>query len=89
MAGDKGYSSKAIRDWLIAREVIPVISHRSSEHARDDEFDRESYRERNAIERCIGKLKEQRRIATHYEKLGDNYMGMFKLAVIRLYLKAA
>lgn len=89
LAGDKGYSSQTIRNWLSDREVIPVISHRSSEKARHDEFDRASYRERNMIERCIGKLKELRRIATRYEKLSTNYMGMFKVAMIRLYLKTA
>lgn len=90
LAGDKAYSSKAARDWLTKRNITPVIASRSNEKSRNDEqFDRTAYRERNIIERTIGKLKESRRIATRYEKLGLNYAGMLKLGIIRMYLQSA
>ena len=42
--------------------------------------------ERNLIERTIGWLKEFRRIATRYEKLVVNYLGMITLGMILQYL---
>lgn len=90
VAGDKGYSSHEIRDWLKAHRMTSVIAHRDNESGRDDEtFDRQAYRDRNIIERCIGWIKELRRIATRYEKLAVNYLGMLKLGMIRQYLKTA
>lgn len=90
LAGDSAYSSNAIRAWLKAHRIEPVISHRKNESGRNDaSFNREAYRDRNVIERCIGWMKECRRIATRYEKLATNYLGMVKLGMIRQYLKAA
>lgn len=90
LAGDKGCSSQDNRADLRARRITLVIAHRDNESGRDDEtFDRDSYRGRNVIERCIGWMKELRRIATRYEKLAVNYLGMLKLGMIRQYLKTA
>jgi transposase len=89
-AGDKGYSAKRVRDWLIGRKVEPVIPHRANEKARRDPatwFDRAAYRGRSVIEQCIGWLKEFRRIGTRYEKLAVSFEGMFHLAMIKRYFK--
>ena len=83
--GDKGYSAGWIRQWLRERGMEPVIAHRKDEH-RPSTFDRAAYRERNLIERCVGRLKEFRRIATRYEKLGLHYQGMLHLGMIVLWL---
>lgn len=88
LAGDKGCSSQKNRDQLKQRGIDPVLPHKENESNRDEEsFDREAYRERNIIERCIGWLKELRRIATRYEKLAVHYLGMIKLGMIQQYLK--
>jgi transposase len=84
-AGDKGYSAGWIRQFLRERGIEPVIAHRKDE-TRPEAFDREAYRERNLIERCVGRLKEFRRIATRYEKLGLHYLGMLHLGMIVLWL---
>ena len=34
------------------------------------------YRERNRVERLINRLKQNRRIATRYEKYAVNYLAM-------------
>jgi transposase len=89
LAGDKGYSSKAIRAWLAQRGIQDVVPTRSNE-VRDESFDRDQYRQRNVVERCIGWLKENRRIATRFEKLAIHYMAMLDIAMIlRLLEKAA
>jgi len=89
-AGDKGYSARRVRDWLIGRKIEPVIPHKANEKARHDLgtwFDRAAYRGRSVIEQCIGWVKEFRRIATRYEKLAVNFEGMFHLAMIKRYFK--
>ncbi len=84
-AGDKGYSAGWVRQFLQERGFTPVIAHRNNE-TRPETFDREAYRQRNLIERCVGRLKEFRRIATRYEKLGLHYLGMLHLGMILLWL---
>lgn len=81
LAGDKGYSSKAIREWLDLHEIEDVIARRKDE-LRDDDFDTVTYRLRNIVERIIGWLKEFRRIATRYEKLATHFKGMITVAAI-------
>jgi len=86
LAGDKGYSYHRVRSWLRQRRITPVIPTRDDlddpNQRRDPNFDKESYRRRNVIERCIGWLKECRRIVTRFEKLALNYTAMIKLAMI-------
>jgi transposase len=91
LVGDKGYSSDRIRDGLVACGIQPVIPMRDNEHVNDRDrwgvFDKAAYKKRNVVERCIGKLKEFRRVATRYEKLAESFVGMVNLAVIVLYLR--
>jgi transposase len=47
-------------------------------------FDRASYRERNRVERLINRLKQFRRIATRYEKLGVPYLAMVTIAAVQM-----
>lgn len=86
VTGDKGYSVKRIRDWLTERAIEPVIPYKEDERERFGEaeppFDREAYRRRNVIERCIGWLKECRRICTRFEKLARSFLAMITLAMI-------
>jgi transposase len=44
------------------------------------------YRERNVVERLVGKLKEYRRIATRYDKVAASYLAFVQLAAIRNWL---
>jgi transposase len=88
VAGDKGYSSVAVRERITAAGWTPVIPRHSNELARDhSDFDRELYRRRNVVERCIGRLKEFRRIATRYEKLATSFRAMLDLAFVLLYFR--
>jgi len=85
VAGDKGYSSLRIRRWLAERGMKAVIPARSNQCPL--KLDRPMYRRRNVVERCIGWLKECRRIATRYEKLATHYLAMVKLAMIQRCLR--
>ena len=77
-AGDKGDSNQRIRLWLYNRGVEDIIPTRKGE-TRDSYFNKKAYKKRNVVERCIGWLKEFRRIATRYEKLAVHYLGMVKV----------
>jgi len=89
LAGDKGYSYPRIRCWLQDRGIADVIARRSNQRVEGDEqdFDRETYRRRNVVERWFGWLKECRRIATRYEKLAVNYLAMLEVAMLQRYLR--
>jgi len=86
VACDKAYSSHEIRDWLKQKEIKSVIPQRKNEKRRG-RFSKSLYRKRNIVERVIGWLKENRRIATRYEKTYDSYLAMIQLATIRMTLK--
>lgn len=82
LAGDKGYSYKVVRRYLRRRGIQAVIPTRKDQRA-NPRFDKATYRRRNIIERLVGWLKENRRLATRYEKLAVNYLALVKLAMIR------
>ena len=81
ICGDKAYSSNKIREDILSLGVTPVIPTKCNEES-DENFEKEVYRRRNIVERCIGWLKEFRRIATRYEKLASRFLAMFRLAAI-------
>ena len=85
VAGDKGYSYLSVRTWLAERGIKAVIPTRSNQPSL--KLDRDLYRRRNVVERCIGWLKCCRRIATRYEKLAIHFVAMIKLAMIQRCLR--
>ena len=71
------------------RSPLAGHAHVLPAHGAKRPFDREAYRRRNVVERCIGWLKECRRIATRFEKLAVSYLAMLKLAMIARYFRIA
>ena len=79
VVADKGYDA----DWLAAQiaavggeVVIPPKAGRVAPRA----YDRNLYADRNKIERLFNRLKQYRRVATRYEKLGRNYLAFVHVA---------
>lgn len=87
-AGDKGYSYPRVRRWLARRGVEAVIPQRSDQVEREGELglDRRAYRRRSAVERCVGWIKECRRVGTRFDKLAGSFLSFVKLAIIQRYL---
>ena len=85
IAGDKGYNSATVRRYLRRRRIGAVIPSKKNERRRPS-FDSAAYRERNAVERLINRLKQFRRVATRYEKRAVHYRAMLTLATILLWL---
>jgi transposase len=91
LAADRGYDAQRIRHWLWRRRIKPVIPPRrrtgKRKRGRPVTYDRVAYRLRSTIEQCVGWLKECRAVATRYEKLALNYLGLVKLAMLLRYLR--
>jgi transposase len=89
LAGDKGYRAQWIDEYLLERDMTPVIPSKENEDRsqRLVEFDKDAYRKRNIVERLIGWLKESRRIFSRFEKTAKNFGGMLKMAFINRYLR--
>jgi transposase len=86
LLGDKGYDSDFIRDDLAERGIEPVIPPRSN-RSTPIEYDREAYKRRNLVERCVNRMKQFRRIATRYEKTARAYLSMLSIAAAMLWIK--
>ncbi|MFB7984117.1 IS5 family transposase, partial [Streptomyces vinaceus] len=86
------YSSRAIRRHLRRRGIRAVIPQPADQTAnrrrldshggRPPAFDREAYKQRNTVERCINKLKQWRGLATRYDKTATIYLAALHLAAI-------
>ena len=85
VVGDKGFTGRPVRDHLRRHGIGAVIPQLKTERI-PRLMDRGLYRERNVVERLVGKLKEYRRIATRYDKLAASYLAFVQLAAIRMWL---
>lgn len=85
LSGDKGYSSRHIRQYLRQRGIRMTIPRKANEHGTGP-FNRALYRTRSRVECLINRLKQSRRIATRYEKRAEHYLAMLTIAAIMLWL---
>ena len=78
VVGDRAYDSDEIRESLLDADIIAAIPARSN---RKDppELEPGLYRERNRVERLVGKLKQFRRVATRYDKLAATFLSFVQL----------
>ena len=83
---DKGFDGEPQRQVFRDRDIKPVIPYKAN-CKKPGRLNKRAYRERNMIERLIGKLKEFRRVATRYEKLKQTFLGMIHLALGFIRLK--
>ena len=84
---DKGYDADFVRAHIRAQGAVPNIPNKAN-RKRKFRWKKAIYRERNHVERFFNKLKNFRRIATRYEKLGANFFAFVKLASVRIWLRS-
>jgi len=83
---DKGYDSDEFVETIESRGAQAVIPPRKN-RVNPREYDKELYKERNKVERCVGLLKQCRRVATRYEKTARNFLSMVLLAASMIWLR--
>jgi len=93
LLADRGYSFESCRELLRRRGISHTIPERKDQKerragrpGRRPGFDREAYRRRNVVERCVNRLKQWRAIATRYEKRAVNYRAMVVIASLMMWL---
>lgn len=94
---DKAYSSRGVRTYLRSRKVRATIpepadqianrARRGSRGGRRPSFEPQRYKQRNAVERCISKLKQHRAFATRTDKRDYMFQATIDLATIRVWLR--
>ncbi|WPW17388.1 IS5 family transposase [Streptomyces griseoincarnatus] len=94
---DRAYSSRAIREHLRQRGIRAVIPQpadqaghrlrRGRAGGRPPGFDAEAYKQRNAVERCINRLKQWRGLAMRTDKLALAYQAALHLAAILMWTR--
>ena len=75
---DKGYDSDAFIEVIRGSGAEPVVPSRQGRNYPRP-YDCELYKERQLVERLFRKLKNYLRVATRYERLARNYLGMIHL----------
>ncbi len=95
LIGDKGYSYERCRQALRRRGIPHTIPERQDQRDRRAQrpgrplpFDKERYRRRNVVERCINRLKQWRGLATRFEKRAANYRALVVIAALMIWLAA-
>lgn len=86
MVGDRGYSSRELRERVRSGGARPAIPTRTNEAAvacRDY-----LYNNRNLVERLWARLKEWRAVATRYEKTTASFISVLCLAATADWLKS-
>ena len=84
---DKAYDADRLRQHLKARGAVANIPN-MIRRKRRFRWKKALYRQRNLIERFFNKLKQFRRIATRYDKLGATFQAFLQLAVLRISLRS-
>jgi transposase len=78
VVGDKAFDGSPQRAACRAQGAEPVIPAKCN-RLDPEPLDAAAYRERNRVERLIGKLKEFRRVATRYDKRKRMFLGWLHL----------
>ena len=91
VSGDKAYDGAAMRQTIRSHGSTPLVPRRKRQDGwyppSAADFDKTLYRRRNVVERLIARIKENRRIATRYDKLAETFRGFVLLGFIRIWSK--
>lgn len=83
---DKAYDTDAVLAFFTSQDAIPVIPPKANRVVQRD-YDRELYKERNQMERFIGKIKHFRRIFSRFDKYARTYLHFIHFACALIWLR--
>ena len=83
---DKAYDTDAVLAFLESQGAIPVIPPKANRVVQRD-YDRQLYKERNRIERFIGKIKPFRRIFSRFDQYARTYLHFIHFACALIWLR--
>ena len=96
LLADRGYAHNSTRALLRRRGIRHAIPERRDQAAyraargsrggRPPDFDKEAYKQRNLVERCFGRLKQWRDLATRYAKRASLYRASLVLISALIWL---
>ena len=76
---DRAYEGDKTRQFVRDLGMTPVVPPKANRKA-EWEYDRETYKRRNEIERLFQRFKGCRRLFTRFDKLDATYLGFVSLA---------
>ena len=82
---DRAYSNYEIIENLSANEAVICIPTKSNMKYHWD-YDRNKYKQRNKIERFFKRLKDNRRIATRYDRLDGIFLSFIYFSAILFWI---
>ena len=83
---DKAYDSSGLIRAVETKGAEAVIPPKVNRKQPRD-FDKYLYKIRNLVERLINRIKQYRRVATRYEKIGRNFLAFIQVASIIVLLQ--
>lgn len=86
LLGDCAYDSDTLRNTMADRGAWANVKP-MPRRVNIPAFSPFLYRFRNLVERFFSKLKHFRAIATRFEKHDANYLGLVKLAAIKIWMR--
>ena len=84
--GDKGYDSKALREFIKQQGGTPVIPCKSNAIS-PEKYDKDIYKERNVIECFFSKIKHFRRVFSRFDKSARNFMSFLSFVGVLIWLR--
>jgi transposase len=82
---DTGYVGKGFRAFLVSQNNTPHIPSRGNTISPEP-YDKDLYKLRRIIEMTFGKLKENKRLDTRFDKLDATLLGSLAIAFLKITL---
>ena len=79
---DRGYDADWFRDALAAKGIKPCIPGRKSRN-QPSKYAKRRFKRRNRMEIIFGRLKDQRRVATRYDRCPTVHFSAIALAALQ------
>ncbi len=85
IVGDKGYDTDAVLARIVAGGAEAVVPAKKTRR-QGREIDRNLYQDRNKVERFFLKIKQNRAVATRYDKKAVCFLAVVQFASLMCWL---